>query len=127
MAALLFTLEDLKRSNAKQIPQETATSCTSVVQQWHVPPKYDVMPRPVNDIAFLKPEFGKITFIKASLSTEAIVSVSANKDAVEELLATVSQRCANSGLLHFWVKPITQSEIAVDTTAIERQVQELIV
>ena len=41
-----------------------------------------------------------------SLSTEAIVSVSANKDAVdkdavEELLANVSQHCANSGLVHF--------------------------
>ena len=45
MAALLFTLEHLKCSSAKEIPPETF--CTSVLQQWHVPPKRDVMPRPV--------------------------------------------------------------------------------
>ena len=122
MAALLFALEHLKRSSAKEIPQETF--CTSVLQHWHVPLKRDVVPRPVKDIDFPKPEFGKTLKRKGQTTEEFGMNVSMNRDAVEELLETVSQHCANSGLLHFWVKPTTQSERAADVVPMDRQVQD---
>ena len=46
---------------------------------------------------------------------------------MEELLATVSQHGATSGLLHFWVKPTSQSERTANTVSMDRQVQELII
>ena len=55
------------------------------------------------------------------------MNVSVNKDAVEELLETVSKHCANSRYCIYGVKPTTQSERTADTTPMDRQVQKLII
>ena len=50
-----------------------------------------------------------------------------NEDALKELLGTVTQHCPDSGLLHFWVNPSTNSDGADEKTALDREVQDLII
>ena len=71
VAALLFKLEDLKRSNTVSIPEDITS--TGKLQQWHVPPKREVQPVPVNAIQFEKAQYGKNTIkAKQSVSTEPL-------------------------------------------------------
>ena len=125
VAALLFTLDDLKRKGTVEIQHDT--TCTSALQQWHVPPKRDVTPLPVKDISFPKQEYGKEFRAKIQGDEDSGVTGDVDADAVKELLEIVGQHCPNSGLFHFWVMPAASTEKVDEQTAMDRQVQELVI
>ena len=76
-------------------------------------------------MSFPKWEYGKKS--KAKHQGDYDVTDDVDADSIKDLLETVAQHCLNSGLLHFWVKPSANPEIADEKTAMDRQMQELIV
>ena len=98
----------------------------SALQQWHVPPKRDVTPLPLKDISFPQPEYGKFSAMIRG-DEDSGVTGDVDADAVKELLETVGQHCPNSALFHFWATPAASTEKADEQTAMDRQVQELVI
>lgn len=66
--ALLFFLENLKQKGTTAIPTQTVTD---KLQQWPVPPKRDIVPKRLSDIAFHKAAYGTAKKVKIQLREES--------------------------------------------------------
>ena len=62
LAALLFFLEDWKQKDTTTLPSHSAKA--DKPQQWHVPPKCDIPPKQLSDIAFHKGAYGTTKKVK---------------------------------------------------------------
>ena len=64
VAALLFFLEALKQKGTTTVPSQHSKIVTDKLQQWHVPPKCDIAPKSLSDIAFHKAAYGTAKKVK---------------------------------------------------------------
>ena len=125
VAALLFYLEDLKQKGLSTLP--TCETVTGQLQQWHVPPKRNVVPKRVSDITFHKASYGKLEKIKSNQAEDNSPITSTSKDVSQStgiehnipteddrppdddtlttLVQTIASTYPQSGLAHFWLTP----------------------
>ena len=84
------------------LPDDTTT--TGALQQWHVPPKCNVTPFPVKEISFFqKWNMGRCQRRRKEEMLLLVQSeYTANADAVDNILQTISKCFPESGLFQFW-------------------------
>ena len=99
IAALLFFLEDWKQKDSTTLPSHSAKTVTDKLQQWHVPPKRDIPPKQLSDIAFHKAAYGTAKKVKIHQKED---STATNDDALTKLVTTVTTTFPKSGLTQFW-------------------------
>ena len=103
VSALLFYLEHMKSTNEKELPGNV--SCTSKLQQWHVPPKWVVTPAPVSDINFRKAEYGKEIDIHpkpTNYDPRQPGDRMLDPEKVYTFLENLKSICPDAGIMHFW-------------------------
>ena len=103
VSAFLFYLEHMKHTNEKELPGNI--SCTSKLQQWHVPPKRVVTPAPVSDINFRKAEYGKEIDIHpkpTNYDPRQPGDRMLDSEKVYTFLENLKSICPDAGIMHFW-------------------------
>ena len=101
----MFYLDDRMRQKHTHLPADT--SSTGQLQQWHVPLKRVVQPKPLKEISFRKAEYGKpMTSSKSTAVTPSLSSLPKTPTAdIEDLISEVQCSVSNSGISHFRVTP----------------------
>ena len=121
----MFYLEDKMRLKHTHLPADT--SSTGRLQQWHVPPKRVVHPKPLKEISFHKAEYGKVSKVPAVVTSSLLPLASTPKADLLDLVSEVQQSVRSSGITHFWVQPEMQSQGSASELALEAATRSLIV
>jgi len=116
--AILFAVEDFCRSGLRDHGEPI--SCTSKICKWNVPRNINVTPKPVDDINFVRHQFGKESnnVAKSSLyDPRAPCDRGLNEDALNTLSDNIASCMSSSSYFLFHkVKPkCTNSNIQIDS------------
>ena len=121
IAALLFFVEDHKRKAEPTRLLPGDTTVTDHLQMWNIPPRRDIIPKPLDEISFHKAVYGKE--IKLSLPQSKPLAETHPDDPVrlKRLVDQVKQQHPFSGLSHFWLneKPVLSSATEDEEMAFE--------
>ena len=111
IAALLFYIEDIKRRDMQMLPSDRTV--TDALQQWHVPPKRNVMPTPITNISFQKPAYGKVSkpHKMPSIQHKSKAITGSTSESLKKLVEAVYKCKPSCGVTHFWPDPAISTHI----------------